>query len=153
LFAGAGEAIHILCGVAVHSDMHACLSKPIIWSRSSTCAILSSKVLAIVYAGVPVTLGPLPSANAEGPLQLLSTGQCSALHIQASHHQAEAQAVIGQPNSGHSPAKQAAAPGKTSLVSTLKHSKQLECYILYFQQPFRIPQAQADVPLQADKCL
>ena len=60
-----------------------------------------------------------------------SAGQRPAHHTQAAHRQPEDQAVIGQSGSGHSPEKQAAAPGKTSLVS---HSKQLECYILRFQQ-------------------
>ena len=35
------QDIHIFCGVAVHSDMHACHSKPVSWSRSSSRAILS----------------------------------------------------------------------------------------------------------------
>ncbi len=87
------------------------------------------------FAGVLVTLEPLPFANAEGPLQLLSTGQQPAHHTQAAHHQAEAQAVIGQPSSGHSPAKPSAAPGKTSLVVFLKHSKRFERYKLLFLQP------------------
>ncbi|DBA95921.1 TPA: hypothetical protein ACH3X1_001448 [Trebouxia sp. C0004] len=64
--------------------------------------------------GVLVTLEPLPFANAEGPLQLLSTGQQPAHHTQASHHQAEAQAVIRQHSSGQSPAKPAAVSGSMS---------------------------------------
>ncbi len=92
-----------------------------------------------VFAGVLVTLEPLPFANAEGPLQLLSTGQQPAHHTQAAHHQAEAQAVIGQPSSGHSPAKPAAAPGKTSLVSLLNPSKHFERYTLHCQQRFCSP--------------
>ena len=75
-----------------------------------------------VFAGVLVTLEPLPFANAEGPLQSLSTLQQPAHHTQAAHHQAEAQAVIGQPSSGHSPAKPAAAPGKSSLAVLLTHT-------------------------------
>ncbi|KAL0036203.1 hypothetical protein WJX79_007899 [Trebouxia sp. C0005] len=70
--------------------------------------------------GVLVTLEPLPFANAEGPLQLLITRQQYAHHAQAAHHQAEAQAVIGQPSSGHSPANASAAPGKESSMSSLK---------------------------------
>ncbi|KAL0031586.1 hypothetical protein WJX77_008548 [Trebouxia sp. C0004] len=66
-----------------------------------------------------VTLWSLPSkfGNAEGPVQLLSTGQCPANHTQIRQG---AQKVIGRPSSGQSPAKQAAAPGKESSVSSLK---------------------------------
>ena len=99
------------------------------------------------FAGVLVTLEPLPFANAEGPLQLLSTGQQPAHHTQAAHHQAEAQAVIGQTSGGHSPAKLAAAPGKTAFVSLLKHSKQFERYTLHFLQPFEIQQQPAGISI------
>jgi len=112
----------------------------------STSAILSSDFIALqvsVFAGVLVTLEPLPFANAEGPLQLLSTGQQPAHYTQAAHHQAEAPAVSGQPSSGHSPAKPAAAPGKTSLVSPLKHSKRFERYTLHSQQRFEFQQQPA----------
>ena len=84
-------------------------------AQGSSSAVQSLQLS--VFAGVLVTLEPLPFANAEGPLQLLSTGQQPAHHTQAPHHQAEALAVSGQPSSGHSPAKPAAAPGKSSLVS------------------------------------
>lgn len=76
-----------------------------------------------ICAGVLVTLEPLPFANAEGPLQLLTTRQQYAHHAQAAHHQAEAQAVIGQPSSGHSPANASAAPGKTSLLAPVRLSE------------------------------
>lgn len=98
-----------------------------------------------LFAGVLVTLEPLPFANAEGPLQLLSTGQQPAHHTQPAHHQPEAQAVIGQPSSGHSPAKPAAAPGKSSLVVLLKHSKQDERYTWLFLQPCEIQQQPAGI--------
>jgi len=62
----------MLCGVAVHSDMHACLSKPMIWWKPSTCAIIS----AIVYASVLVTLellSEVPFTNGKGTLQPINT--------------------------------------------------------------------------------
>lgn len=49
-----------------------------------------------------------------------SAGQRPAHHTQAAHRQPEDQAVIGQSGSGHSPEKQAAAPGKESSMSSWK---------------------------------
>ncbi|DBB16194.1 TPA: hypothetical protein ACH3X3_014525 [Trebouxia sp. C0006] len=93
----------------------------------------------IVSAHLPfLTHQPLPQADQEVFLDANSDeedkGAGSAgpgpeasgleLNMHAAHyHQPEAQAVMGQSGSGHSPEKQAAAQGKTSLVS---HSKQLD---------------------------
>ncbi len=71
-------------------------------------------------AGVLVTLEPLPFANAEGPLQLLTPTHPPAHHTEAHAHQAEAQAVNAPASSGHSPAKHPAAPGTLSLASLLR---------------------------------
>ena len=69
-------------------------------------------------AAVLVTLEPLPFANAEGPLRLLSPSQQPGQQPHATHHQAEAQAPHLHGSSGHSFTKHSAAAGKSLLYVT-----------------------------------
>lgn len=56
-----------------------------------------------------MTLEPLPFANAEGPLQLLTPALTPAIQADAASHQGSAQGPAGA--HAHSPSKHTAAPG------------------------------------------
>ena len=71
-------------------------------------------------AGVLVTLEPLPFANAEGPLRLLTTAHSPANQTEAAAHQASAQVPAGART--HSPSKQTAAPGDSHYLSTAPYA-------------------------------
>lgn len=71
----------------------------------------------MALAAVLVTSEPLPFANAEGLLRLLSPAQQPGQQSHGTHHQAEAQAPHPPGSSGHSFTKHSAVAGESLFIS------------------------------------